>query len=104
MRLIDADALKKTIEAARCADCPDKGRCTTCQWDDAISMIDATPTYHRPKVEPLLPCKCGCERREHWFSGNFEMPEMLKCMKCGFAVKGKNKADVRREWNKAVKS
>lgn len=52
----------------------------------------------KKKRERLLPCKCGCNRREHWYGDG----ETLKCKKCGFTVKGKNEADVIREWNKAV--
>ena len=46
MRPIDADALIKWINEARCADCPDKqeDRCAACQWDDAIISIETAPT------------------------------------------------------------
>lgn len=46
MRHIDADALVRTIEDKRCADCPEvkSQRCGACQWDDAIAMIEEAPT------------------------------------------------------------
>ena len=50
----------------------------------------------------MLPCKCGGKRREHWYSPNDEMPEELRCEKCGFSVSGKNRVDVIRRWNIAV--
>ena len=54
--------------------------------------------------ERLLPCKCGCRKREHWYSGDKQAPEQLRCMKCGFSVCGKNSADARRQWNEAVRA
>ena len=63
---------------------------------DAITLLEKQPK--KKKRERLLPCKCGCNRREHWYGDG----ESLKCKKCGFTVKGKNEADVIREWNKAV--
>ena len=51
----------------------------------------------------MLPCKCGCKIREHWFSGSSDKPEGLKCRKCGFTVWGKDGMDAIRKWNEAVK-
>lgn len=55
----------------------------------------------REKPERLLPCTCGCKRREHWY-GSGERSEILKCCKCGFEVGGKNTIDVHKKWNAAV--
>lgn len=60
---------------------------------------EAEKKIQRP--ERLLPCKCGCKRREHWYSIG-ERSEGLKCCKCGFEVWGKNEIDVHKNWNKAV--
>ena len=67
--------------------------------DDTIALL-----MEKPKRESraMLPCKCGCKRREHWLSASSEKPEGLKCMKCGFEVWGTNQTDVIRQWNKAV--
>ena len=56
----------------------------------------------RERPERLLPCKCGCKRREHWIGCTVENTEILKCIKCGFTVSGKNEIDVHKAWNKAV--
>ena len=67
-------------------------------------MRSAKLLMEKPKRESraMLPCKCGCKRREHWLSADREKPEGLKCMKCGFNVWGANQTDVIRQWNKAV--
>lgn len=56
----------------------------------------------KKRPEKLLPCKCGCRRREHWCAAGSEDSEILKCMKCGFKVYGKNEIDVHKKWNEAV--
>lgn len=56
----------------------------------------------RSKPEKLLPCKCGCKRREHWCGSDPNNHEILKCMKCGFKIGGKNEIDVHKKWNEAV--
>lgn len=57
----------------------------------------------RERPERLLPCKCGCKRREHWVSTDPDNQEILKCMICGFKVSGKNEIDVHKKWNEAMK-
>ena len=64
------------------------------------AVCEATP--EKPRPEKLLPCKCGCTRREHWFGNKPDRRAILICKKCGFEVGGKNQADVRRKWNAAV--
>ena len=72
-----------------------------CAVKDALALLEE---MEKPKRESraMLPCKCGCKRREHWLSASSEKPEGLKCMKCGFKVWGTNQTDVIRQWNKAV--
>lgn len=67
-----------------------------------IGKCEAVKERERP--ERLLPCKCGCKRREHWVGSDPEKREILKCMKCGFKVAGKNEVDVHRKWNEVVKN
>lgn len=57
----------------------------------------------RERPERLLPCKCGCKRREHWISADPDNREILKCMICGFEVSGKDEIDVHKKWNEAMK-
>jgi hypothetical protein len=57
----------------------------------------------RQRPEKLLPCKCGCKRREHWWSTDPDCQKILKCMKCGFTVGGKNEFDVHQKWNEAIR-
>lgn len=71
--------------------------------EDAISLLEAQELKKR-ESKAMLPCKCGCKRREHWFGGDDpEKFEMLKCSHCGFTAYGKNATDVIRNWNKAVR-
>ena len=69
--------------------------------EDALELLK---TKYKPRESrKMLPCKCGCKIREHWFSGSSDNPEGLKCQKCGFTVWGKDCMDVIRKWNEAVK-
>lgn len=71
--------------------------------EDAIFLLEAQEPKKR-ESKAMLPCKCGCKRREHWFGGDDpEKFEMLKCYRCGFTAYGKNATDVIRNWNKAVR-
>ena len=53
MRLIDADALKRQIQEAYCAECDDYNgiRCRACSIDDALIQVDAAPTIDAIPVE-----------------------------------------------------
>ena len=69
-----------------------------------VGMLKAQE-QKKKESRAMLPCKCGCKRREHWFGGDDpEKFEMLKCSHCGFTAYGKNATDVIRNWNKAVKA
>ena len=54
----------------------------------------------QPKREKLLPCTCGANSRALWFEGS---KLFYKCHGCGRKVYGNNKADLRRQWNAAMK-
>ena len=57
--------------------------------------------YKAKKKEKLIPCKCGCKRREHWYTpdGIF-----LRCMKCGYESKvGLTEVEAKHNWNEAMK-
>ena len=72
--------------------------------DNALELLKAQEPKKR-ESKAMLPCKCGCKRREHWFGGDDpEKFEMLKCSHCGFTAYGKNATDVIRNWNKAVRA
>ena len=99
MRMIDADALLTAITELTLSGEPQY------VWSsDVISAIVHAPTV-KPKRESraMLPCKCGSKLREHWYSPDAEKREILKCMRCGFKVSGKNEMDVIREWNRAIR-
>lgn len=55
----------------------------------------------QPKREKLLPCTCGANSRALWFDGSKRV--FYKCHGCGRKVYGKNKADLRRQWNAVIK-
>ena len=99
-KLIDVDALR-LMKVEECA-----GHTIEYAegWKACIEWLKTLPDA-RPKRESkaLLPCKCGCKRREHWYGGTKEYDEGLKCMKCGFTVWGKSEMDAIRKWNEAVR-
>lgn len=53
--------------------------------------------------EPLLPCTCGVNSRDMWFSTSEGRKVFYVCHGCGREVYGKNQADLRRNWNKTIK-
>ena len=69
--------------------------------DTMLKHAKCEAVKERQRPERLLPCKCGCKRREHWYDIG-ECSEILKCYKCGLEVTGKNEIDVHAKWNKAV--
>lgn len=84
-----------------CNDCPydsdNEQSCLEIAIKDALELLKEK--YKPRESRKMLPCKCGCNRREHWYGTR----DVLKCTKCGFEVWGKNTSDVRRKWNEAVK-
>ena len=69
---------------------------------DALELLKAQE-QKKKESRAMLPCKCGCKRREHWYGGDDpNKREQLKCERCGFTAYGKNATDVIRNWNKAV--
>ena len=67
-------------------------------------ILSKIPPAFKNKHEKLLPCTCGCNRREHWSKWVDDGTLTgLKCKKCGKLVWGKNEEDARREWNKAIR-
>lgn len=51
----------------------------------------------------MLPCTCGCNRREHWYTyvKGKEVVQLV-CNKCGRSVYGVNEQDAKRNWNKMI--
>lgn len=54
------------------------------------------------KREPLLPCVCGCNRRETWY-GSGDKAYTLKCKVCGIEAAGARMRDARHNWNKMIR-
>lgn len=57
------------------------------------------------RQEKLLPCTCGCNKREHWNSlvrGVWSIE--LRCYKCGKSVLGKSETDAIHNWNEMIRS
>ena len=100
-RLIDADKLTEKILTTTFTEA------NSAILNLVLGFIKDMPTVklEKPKYESraMLPCKCGCKRREHWCAPDNELCEELRCKKCGFTVAGKNQIDVIRRWNEAVK-
>ena len=55
-----------------------------------------------PKPEKLLPCICGCKRREHWYGSTPERARILRCYRCGLEASGKNEIEVHKKWNELI--
>lgn len=53
MRLVDADALVKTIESVHCKDCNNYNGvcCRACEWMDAMDYIEDAPTIDAQPVK-----------------------------------------------------
>lgn len=58
----------------------------------------------RKQTEKFLPCICGCNRRESWYSNNEDWEVKLVCYRCGLSVTGKNEKDAKRKWNEYVRA
>lgn len=55
----------------------------------------------KPVYIKLLPCTCGCNRREHWYGCAGE--RFYKCQKCGKrSPSGENENDAKRLWNEMI--
>lgn len=57
------------------------------------------------KYERFLPCKCGCNRRDHIYCSNCKTGHdyvVLKCKKCGLKAYGTNEATAKQHWNKVM--
>lgn len=97
------NALNTAIDTAFAANCG----LAKLPVDVAVRAVDMLKAQEPKKRESraMLPCKCGCKRREHWFwcTPDNELCEELRCEKCGFTVTGKNQIDAIRRWNEAVK-
>ena len=57
----------------------------------------------RPKAERFLPCLCGKNRRERWYTNNEDWSVKLVCYYCGLSVTGKNEKDAKRKWNEYMR-
>ena len=109
--MIDKKKVVKGLECCKlgcdygCPYADSEGDCTSNLASDALELLKE-PEPKKRESRALLPCKCGCKRREHWYmweGNNSKGVEFLKCMRCGFEVWGKNATDVIRKWNEAVK-
>ena len=59
------------------------------------------------RKERLLPCTCGCNRRNHeWLytPSTGEEFAVLECCKCGKRAIGKSDIDVNHQWNEMIKA
>jgi len=72
--------------------------------DSMYKLGKCEAVKERERPEKLLPCKCGCNRREHWCGTNPNRAEILICKKCGFKVAGRNEIDVHKKWNEAIRN
>lgn len=57
------------------------------------------------KREKLLPCICGCNRRNHWETRREGIwYQKLICEKCGKFSLGKSEAEAIHNWNEMIRS
>ena len=50
----------------------------------------------------LLPCKCGCTRRERWYGVHKDDAYILKCKNCGAKAQGRTERKAKLNWNRMV--
>jgi hypothetical protein len=55
------------------------------------------------RMEKLLPCVCGCDRREHWTGQSENSHVILICAKCGRQANGRTNREARHNWNEMVR-
>ena len=56
----------------------------------------------RNEKEPLLPCICGCKRREHWY-GQGDRAIILRCRVCELEAVGRTEREAYRNWNAMIR-
>lgn len=58
----------------------------------------------QPKIEKLLPCTCGSKKRYLWMNTAPGEPNWFYiCDGCERRVYGKNKTNLRRQWNETIR-
>lgn len=62
-------------------------------------ICEAVKIPERP--EKLLPCICGCKKREHWYSTG-DRSIILICCKCKREASGKNEIEAHKKWNEMI--
>ncbi len=63
--------------------------------------------YNIIKINPkekMIPCVCGCNRRERWTGNTEERNIILKCIRCGKEAYGKTDREARHNWNEMIKN
>lgn len=50
----------------------------------------------------LLPCKCGHNRREHWYGLDKDNAYILRCERCDARAVGSTEREARLNWNRMV--
>lgn len=51
----------------------------------------------------LLPCKCGCNSREHWYGINKDNAYILICRNCRAEAQGGTEREAKLNWNKMAR-
>jgi len=73
--------------------------------DSLITHGICEAVKERERAEKLLPCTCGCKRREHhWIGTRDDNRYVLRCYKCGKEASGKTEIEVHKLWNKMIKT
>lgn len=57
------------------------------------------------RTEKLLPCLCGCTRRNHWITYNKYGTKLktYRCVRCDREASGRTDREARRNWNAMVR-
>lgn len=56
-----------------------------------------------PETIVLIPCTCGSNRREHWYSNGSEL--FYKCKRCGKRSEpGGSEREARKKWNAMIEA
>lgn len=50
----------------------------------------------------FLPCKCGCNKREHWYGVHKDDAYIYICRNCGARVEGRTEKEAKLNWNRMM--
>ena len=83
----------------------EKGKMMTYEKLKALAKEHGYDLIKTTPKEKLLPCTCGHNRREHFYSYSKIGREIvgLRCKQCGKRAEGNSERDAIKKWNEMVR-